>query len=384
MNNNRNGRFRPMALSALCILPVSFVGAPQPASAQQTATEAPLGTVDSGALAKGEEAEAQATRAPSYPRLTGGVAIEVEDDYTFDSDDKTAEINDLYNTTEAALSLEFSASTSLNTTLVFEPIRDPGPNDDREFEDQGLYMEELYFRRDFGPAAALAGKYDPAFGFAWDAAPGLYGADFAEDYELTEKLGAAIEIPFELGGGDAAFTIAAYMADRTIFSDSLFSNRGNLDESDGGVSNTDAPESFVVSLAGEADGFTYNLGFRRQAEGVGDAKDEYGFVAGASAPIGGSGVEMLGEFAYFPNFDGSSDSAVYGALGLAAPVGPVTLSGVYSLRDVQHASTDHLATVSAEYEIAEGLSVGAGYRYGDEGGVESHTVGALLVYEFGF
>lgn len=174
------------------------------------------------------------------------------------------------------------------------------------------------------------------------------------------------------------------MADRTIFSDSLFANRGNLDESDGGVSNTDAPESFLVSLAGESDGFTYNLGFRRQAKGAGDAADEYGFVAGASAPIGATGVEVLGEFAYFPNFDGASDSAVYGVIGLAAPVGPVTLSGVYSLRDVENAPTDHLATVSAEYEIGDGLSIGAGYRYGDEGGVESHTVGTLLVYEFGF
>lgn len=380
-----NGPCRPsLALTALFLLPAFLAGAPQVADAQEAEKETALGAVDSGALAKAEAAEAQAERAPSYPRLTGGVAIEVEDDYTFDSDDSTAEINDLYNTTEAALALEFSATTSINTTLVFEPIRDPGPNDDRVFEDQGLYLEELYFRHDFGPVAALAGKYDPAFGVAWDAAPGLYGADFAEDYELTEKLGAAIEIPFELGGGDAAFTIAAFTADRTIFSDSLFSNRGDLDESDGGVSNTDAPESFVVSLAGETESFTYNLGFRRQAKGAGDAADEYGFVAGASAPVGESGVEVLGEFAYFPNFDGSSDSAVYGTIGLAAPVGPVTLSGVYSIRDVEHASTDHLATVSAEYEIREGLSIGAGYRYGDEGGVGSHTVGALLVYEFGF
>lgn len=248
-----------------------------------------------------------------------------------------------------------------------------------------FYAEELYFKHDFGQAAIVAGKFDPAFGFAWDAAPGLYGTDFAEDYELTERIGAAVEIPFMLGGGEAVFTVAAFMADRTFLSDSLGSNRGNVDKSDGGVSNTDAPESFVVSLTGETEGVSYTAAFRRQAEGLGDTDDEFGFVAGASAPIfGESGVEMLGEVAYFPNFDGVSDSAVYGALGLAAPVGPVTISGVYSIRDVQNASTDHLATVSAEYEIMDGLSVGAGYRYGREGGDDSHTVGALLVYEFGF
>lgn len=114
-----------------------MAGSPEAASAQQAET-APLGSVDAGALARDETAEAQAERAPSYPRLTCGVAIELEDDYTFDSDDRTAEINDLYTTTEAALALEFSARTSINSTLVLEPIRDPGPNDDRVFEDLGF------------------------------------------------------------------------------------------------------------------------------------------------------------------------------------------------------------------------------------------------------
>ncbi len=321
-----------------------------------------------------------------YPRLEGGVSIEVENDFVADSDDPAAdEANDLYTTTEAGLSLLFSPETSLGATLVLEPIRDPAPFEDREFEDHGLYVEELYLRRDFGAFAALGGKFNPAFGVAWDIAPGMYGADFAEDYELTERLGGAVEIPFALGGGEAVFSLAAFAADRTALSGSLISQRGNVDESDGGVSNTDAPESFVASLAGEAGDLGWNLAFRRQAKGVGDTDDEWGFVGGLAAPLGGDlGIEALAEAAFFPEFGGGPESALYLTLGLSAPVGPVTLSGVYGLREVENAPTDHLATISAEYQLAENAVIAAGYRYGREGGDDSHIVGLLFVYEFGF
>ena len=320
----------------------------------------------------------------SYPRLTGAIAIELEDDYTFNSDDPTAEVNDIYTTTEAALALEFSPDTSLNATLLLEPVIDASPNEDRFFNDHGFYAEELYLSHDFGSAAVILGKFDPAYGFAWDVAPGIYGVDFAEDYELTERLGFAVEVPFQYSGTEGAFSIAAYAADRTFLSNSLFEERGEIDASDGGVSNTDAPESFVASVYAETEGVLWNVGLRRQAKGAGDTHDEYGVVAGATTVLEGSEVDLLGEVAFFPNFDGGADSAFYGTVGVGAPVGPFYLSGVYALREVQNAPTDHLATVTAEYEIAENAAIGVGYRYGHEGGDDNHTVGAVFVYEFGF
>lgn len=320
----------------------------------------------------------------SYPRLTGEVVIEVENDFTFDSDDRTAEINDLFNTTEAAVAFELSPLTAFNATLLIEPVRDPGPNDDRVFEDHGLFVEELYLSHDFGSAAIVAGKFNPAFGFAWDAGPGLYGSDFAEDYELTERLGGAVEIPFAAGSTTGAFAVSVFMADRTLLSDSLGATRGDTDRADGGVSNTKAPESVIASVYAQTGSVAWNLGARRQAKGVGDTDDEFGFVAGALTSLEGSGVDLLGEVAYFPNFDGGAAGQFNGTFGVGAPVGPAYLSAAYSLREVQNATTDHLLTASAEFEIAEGASIGVGYKFAEEGGVDSHTVGALFVYEFGF
>lgn len=340
------------------------------------------GVTDPGARAEAEEAAAEA--APGvFPRLTYGVAIELEDDWTFDATDSAAEINDLYPTVEAALGLEFAPGTGIYSSLVFEPVRDPV--DDREFEDLGLYAEELYGQIDLGPAALRAGKFNPAFGFAWDAAPGIFGTDFAEDYELTERIGAGIAVPFEALGGEHTLSGALFMADRTFLSNSLFTERGNLDEADGGPSNTDAPESFAISLDGEIAPLTYTAGMRYQAGGEGDPGDELGFVSGLiwTTEAGPGELELLAEAAYLKDAEASTDNAAYFTFGAAYGIDRVTVSGVYGIRDLDSAPSDEFATATVEYELVDGLSAGIGYRYGDEEGEESHTVGFLLAYEFG-
>ena len=92
----------------------------------------------------------------------------------------------------------------------------------------------------------------------------------------------------------------------------------------------------------------------------------------------------MAEAAFFPHFDGAEGSAFYGTVGGAVPVGPVTFSSVYSLRTSEGVPDDHLATLSAEFEVFDGISAGLGYRFGREGGETSHTVGALFVYEIGY
>ncbi len=320
----------------------------------------------------------------SYPRISGEFAIEIENDYTFSATDNAAELNDLFATVEGALALEFTAQTSLNATLVFEPVQDAV--DDRVFEDHGLYAEELFLQHDFDMAALKVGKFNPAFGAAWDIAPGIYGTDFAEDYEIAERIGAGVAIPFDAFEGAHELSMATFFADTTFLSESAFENRGRTTRGAGGVSNTESPESFAVSLAGTFGATGYNAGVQYQTRGEGDAFDQSGFVLGVTHALAfgdDTAVELLAEAAYFPHFDGAEERAFYTSLGAAAPIGPITVSAVYGLRDVENADTDHLATTSAEMEIFDGLSAGLGYRFGREDGETAHTFGALLVYEFG-
>ncbi len=309
-------------------------------------------------------------------------SFEMQSDFTVNSSAPGEEINNTFATIEGGLSFALTPQTSINSTLVLEQIT--APTSDSFLEDHGLYAEELYFAYDFGAAQVVLGKFNPAFGIAWDVAPGIYGVDFAEDYEITEKIGASLTMPFSVGQGAHELTLAIFNADRTVLSESLGENRGRTRLSDGGVSNTDGPESVAVSLSGAFGPTEYNLGLQSQARGVGDVADQTGIVGGLRREFatGALPVTVLVEAAYFDNFDGTRDSATFATLGVEAPVGPVTLSAVYALRDVKNLPQDQLTTVSGEIEIADGLTAALAYRYGDEGGVESHTIGALLAKEF--
>lgn len=375
--------------TGLALLAAAAICAAEDVQAQETPAESSLpeagpGVVQPDALSEeafedaGEEAEV------GFPRVVWGVAAEIEDDWTFSATDEDAELNNLYPTVEAELAFEFAEGSGLYSTLVFEPVRDP--TGDSAFQDLGLYVEELYAAVTVaGGWVGLAGKYNPAFGLAWDVAPGLYGADFAEDYELTEGLGAAVSIPFTAFGGEQRLNFSGFTADASVLSDSLFTSRGNVSRADGGPANTNTP-SLAAALTGPlTDELEYDLGLRWLQAGEGDPADEHGAVAGLvwSPEIARGEAQFLGEAAYFQNYDSTEDSAVYFTAGAAWSIDRWTVSGVYSLRDMEAADTDHLATASLEYEVLDNAVAAVGYRFGREGGENSHTVGVLFAVEFG-
>lgn len=312
-------------------------------------------------------------------RFSAEFVFELQSDSVVDSDDSASEFTNVHSTVEAALSYQMLDTTSLNASLVFEQLRDQ--DDDSFNEDHGAYIEELFILHDFGPLAVQLGKFNPGFGFAWDAAPGIYGVDFAEDYEITEKVGAAVIVPLKLAGSEHEFALSIFNADRSALSDSIGISRGQTSLGDGGVSNTDSPESYVVSLSGELSGTGYTIAYQHQEAGEGDDEDQSGVVLGVTRDFGG--FEGLAEIAYFDSFDGTKASATYFTIGGAVPIADrLSISGVYSYRDIENAADDHLLTAALEYEFLDGFTGSLGYRYGDEDEVESHTIGALLVYEF--
>ncbi|EAQ23454.1 hypothetical protein [Roseovarius sp. 217] len=315
-------------------------------------------------------------------RFSAEFSVELQSDFTVDSSAPGGEINNTFAIVEGALSFAFTSQTSINSTVVLEQITPP--TSDSFLEDHGLYAEELYFAHDFGAAQVVLGKFNPGFGTAWDVAPGIYGVDFAEDYEITERIGAGLVIPFSTGQIEHELSVSIFNADRSVLSESLGENRGRTNRNDGGVSNTSGPESFSIALSGTFGATAYNLGLQSQARGVGDVEDQNGIVGGVSHEFGSGSmpVTLLAEVAYFDHFDGTADSATFATVGVEAPVGPVTLSAVYALRDVETLPRDHLATLSGEIEILDGLSAALAYRYGEEGGDETHTIGALLAYAF--
>lgn len=333
----------------------------------------------------------------SFPRISGEVGIEVQNDLVFEADDESSELNDLYTTIEPAVRIEPVEHLAIVAGLVLEPVQDA--EDDRFFEDEGLYVEQLFLEYYDDWGTVYGGKFNPPFGIAWDLAPGIYGADLAEDYELTEQLGGGVVLGF--GAPDNGYlgvvevSANVFVADRTPLSQSLITGRGDLDLDDGGPANTEGPGGFSVTLTGgdiaALPGLAYHAGVRFRAGGEGDPSDEVGGVFGLvqTFELGDDqAVEIVGEVAGFNDFEAGENDAVYATLGGAYVVGGwnVALTGAYrdSAIDDEQIESDRIVQISTGYAFDFGLGVDVGYRFGREDGADTHTLGALVAYGFEF
>ena len=147
---------------------------------------------------------------------------------------------------------DFKATDGLSfiANIISEPVIEAEPGKDQIFSGTGTYVDVLQAQYDFGDFSIWGGKIHPAFGRAWDVTPGLHGIDLAENYELAERLGGGAGFSFEAAGLSNQLQASAFTVDRTILSESLFSNRGRASLDDGGAGNTKGVSSVAVALDG--------------------------------------------------------------------------------------------------------------------------------------
>lgn len=326
--------------------------------------------------------------------LSGAALIEFHNDWTARSDDADNERNDMHVTVETALEARLTPRLKAASLIVYEPVRDPAAGRDRTFEDQGLYVEELFLAYADERFGLRGGKFGQKFGIAWDAAPGIWGTDFAEDYELAEQIGVAGDVRFAAAGGQHQFTVGTFFADTSILSESALTNRGRTRESDGGAGNTGDFSSYVVSLEGEsftaAPGIAYHLAHvSRDSDGAGETTEKgyaaalrYGFTAGAVE------VGTLIEMVHFSDRSGTAGSdADYLTTAVGATWGKWHLALSRTARDTRASGSDvddSLNQASVGYAFDNGIGVHVGYRHARESSVSTHTYGLMTDYALKF
>jgi hypothetical protein len=350
-----------------------------------------------------DDDDAAADKPRSYPYVAGEASVEFQHDrIDIDGD---SDITDTYNTTELEIGVYFSPFFSVHGSFTFEPVLDAEAGDDRFFEDHGLYAEELYAKFSFKPFDVKAGKYNPAFGSAFDETPGIYGTDLAEDYELTERVGLAISAEREgTPFGKVTLTASTFFADTSFLSDSAFTRRGRTDRDDGGLSNTENLDSFAFSIEGEDipgfAGLKYNIGFVHQAAGIDDLDDQNGFVFGLKQTRSFNNVELqlIGETAYFDYggnlYDADDDEEFVDSLWYWTLGGQLTFNDKYRINTAYTARNAELFdgtnfddfqwTASGGMKVWREWWLEAGYKYLEEADEESHTVGLKLSKTFEF
>lgn len=345
-----------------------------------------LSRMNSGLAAEGE----------SYPRVSGEIAIEIQNDWTYDSDDRDAELNDLFTTTEPVLVAHFTPNLLVFVHGVLEPVLGPDPSDDRFFEDHGLFVEDLYLQFEYEPFTIRGGKITPNFGLAWNLAPGVYGTDFAEGtYEFSERIGFGGDITCrDETLGEHVFSASVFFLDTSILAKSVFNRRDDVEFSDGGVSNTEDPSSFALGLDGAIPAlpnFEYHVAGIHQEGGRGDSADENGFVVGGvyAKTVGEVEVLPFVEYVYFDNadgVDGADRHLLTTSLQLVWKNWNLALSRTSRNTDVAGASDadDELNQISIGYEFEFGLAVDVGWRIAEEDDIDSEILGILFAYNLSF
>jgi hypothetical protein len=296
------------------------------------------------------------------------------------------------------------------------------------------YAETLSLRWTQDPIRLFAGKIHPRFGAAWARAPGLYGADYAADYELREKLGfgARLWLDEVLGLPDPLGTWAlqaeAFQADTSLLSASAFAPRWPLALTDeegnttirqrwrarrlmGGPDNRGGlPGVALTMVAAEMEvpggqaAWNAGLTLRRPGQDAllaGRGATETGAVAGAEASF-----RLPGEFRLTPaaeyarrtgngGYAGRSADWVTAALTLRR--GALSLGYAWMQRRERDAATAERAegrqhTVNATLDLGratgfallEKAAVSVDWRRRHELGERSQGVGVSLLYAVSF
>lgn len=328
----------------------------------------------------------------SPPLVGGSLSVEIENDNTYKSDDPDAEVNDLYTTTEPEIVFQFLPELSLTLHGVLEPVRDPGPGDDRVFDDHGLYLETVLLAYGTDRFSVYGGKFTPNFGKAWDQTPGVYGDDFNGDYEIAEQVGLGGSVSFgNESAGTHTIEASVFFADTTILSDSVITRRGRTKHDDGGVGNTEDLSNFAVSLDGEEiaalPGVSYHVAYLHRGKGVNSASDENGFVGGiiVEREIRPVIVTVLAEYAHFIDAQGvSGQDRDYLTGGVRLGWNNWNVAMTAANRDTDGGTSDTAFQVSGGYEFEIGLSVDVAWKTVEEADVDSQTVGVLVAYGFAF
>jgi hypothetical protein len=324
------------------------------------------------------------------------IPIELQNDKTFRARDPGENINNLFATVEPVLTLTLFKGVSIETGLVLEPVKDPpGDGRDRFFNSHGLFVEVLSLNIEHGGFKFVGGKFTPNFGIAWEATPGIYGTDLAEEYELAERLGFGGS--FTLNHADLGETTiggSIFVLDRSWLAESAITRRPRPRRADGGPSNTGGLSSFVISLDGAKikalPGVRYHFAYAHQRSGLDGEATEHSFVVGLELEreiAKDLTIRPIVEFVYQRNAASiGGQRRVYVTAGTEIGWKSWTAALAFTHRhtDVPGGPSERLGQfqVSAGYTFKNGTAVEIGWKRVFGSGTRAHVVGVLLTHTF--
>lgn len=341
------------------------------------------------------------------PYVEGYLGMEVFYDAIFEEGTTT---NDVFTETNLGGSVFLRRELFVEIGASLAPATSPEPGETAIFEDHGVAVGLLALTWDGDSYWISGGKGRANFSIAQSLAPGIWGSDIASDrIKINGRWGLAGSYGFDLGPfGDHALEGSTFFADTTVLGQRFGSSRGRLSLSDGGPSNTESPQSFALALDGTniaaLPGLRYHVaGVRQKVDRLNDASgdplpsslvgDEWRTAAALVwnnlALSEQVAVTPMAEFVHFWNargLKGRSESYLTAAAEFFLDQWSLALASTYwRVADPGTASTDNVqVNLSGGYLFESGFGLDLGYRYLDEDGVSSNTIGVALSYDLRF
>ena len=333
------------------------------------------------------------------PTLVGSLDLTLRNDHAYASDVANKRLNDLFMTGSLKLGLFLSPELSVRSTITLQPMKVATKT--RWLKSEGAFVEELNLKWEPGDFLAYVGKFDPAFGVASKDAPGVFGTEFTGDYLIKEAMG--------VGGGYAVRTedygthtlgLSAFFLDNTPLSQAVINTPRNTDlytarngrnhSYYGGVGNTEAPQSLMLSLDGNdfpgLPDLRYQIAANMLQHDKTESRNQYGYVAGVKYLHALDEDVKLGpvlEYCAIENVGGATlttnrpplaqmQSGRYATAGLELKVGNWSLSTVKGYRwSIEPANNgpngrsyvDQLQTESIGYTFDFGLGFAVAHKH---------------------
>lgn len=350
-----------------------------------------------------------------YPNISGEILTQIQADRVVSSNKDNVSSNNSFVYIQPDIALNFNRNWSVKTQWRSQPnnvltTRDSQyPERYRTFlssdrklfglNEQIMLIEELKINYENDDMRFFAGKFDPTFGTAWRKSKriGVFAAQFNEDYNLREKIGAGVSALLE----DSQITLNTFFNDRTALSNSAIKNRGRASGGPGVAGNTNAPSSYSLSMEGKnflgIENVFYNLGYRNLA--VSNSSDghsrETGYVFGAEYlyKIGReTSLIPMFEAVTIDNFSGiKGRNARYSTLALIGNYRGWTASTSLVARDIKkgqseidNSSSGHQVQFSVGYKFTNNLTLDVSRANIKEEGYKGSLLGLTMSYLYKF
>ncbi len=345
-----------------------------------------------------------------YPNVSGSALFQLNADRIVSTQKSAVSANNAYAYMESDFALNINKNWAVKTQWRLQPndvltTRNKvyaeryrtflDSNRGIKSEEYGLLVEELKLQFGNEDMQFSAGKFDPKFGTAHDKRKrmGVFTSQFAEDYNLREKIGLSVSALLE----KSKITLNSFFNDTTGLSGSALNDRGRASSKDGSAGSKKALNSYSISLEGkdflEIENWSYNLGFKSlSVDRLPGKHREKGYVFGSEY------LHKIGETSIIPFVEIVRVNSIAGEQGRSATYKTAAIIAKYSSwtgsisllsrdprsRRIKKEGKASHAQISIGYKFTENVTLDLTRSNMKEDGYSGSMIGVLLNYFYRF